>query len=401
MTSRSVSPLAWMALGAGVAGVLGVALPRLLPEPATEPAHDQTADPQAQSQRPAPPASASKPAPRAGGNDAELSPAELFRRIAPSVVVVLARMPDGVVQGSGVVVSAGTVITARGVVDGASQILVRQADESWPVSGAKLDSQHDLAKLAVPRLSLPPLPLRPSQVIDIGERVYAVGAARDLQLSLSEGLFTGLRHEAGETLIQTTAGVSQGSRGGGLFDARGRLMGITTWQRMGSERQGFALPARLAESVEGPTLLVAGTWTAPDFDPSGTRVAVSEANESETDRRRAEGAQAFEEAVLLLGEKADDLDVQWRRYKDACAGRHTSTYTYGRGWFGIWEGVTIAANESMPQCRTIYSDIERLSEEIRVEMAAADEAARRSWVYPGTRRSIRRKYLMDWSGWDE
>jgi len=311
-------------------------------------------------------------------------------------------MADGVVQGSGVVVSAGTVVTTRGVVDGASQILVRQADESWPVSGAKLDAQHDLAKLAVPGLPLPPLFLRPAQVIDIGERVYAVGAAagQDLRLSLSEGLFTGLRYEEGETLIQTTAEVSQGSRGGGLFDARGRLMGITTW-RMRSERQSLALPARLVESVEGPTLLVSGTWNAPDLEPSETSVAVSEANESETDRRRAEGARVFEEAVRLLGDKADDLDVQWRRYKDACAGRHTSTYTYGRGWFGIWEGVTIAANESMPQCRTIYSDIERLSEEIRVEMAAADEAARRAWVYPGTRRSIRRKYLMDWSGWDE
>jgi hypothetical protein len=70
-------------------------------------------------------------------------------------------------------------------------------------------------------------------------------------------------------------------------------------------------------------LLFAGTWNASDLEPSETRVAVSEANESETDRRRAEGARVFEEAV------------------------------------------------------------------------------RRAWVYPGTRRAIRRKYLMDWSGWDE
>jgi hypothetical protein len=33
-------------------------------------------------------------------------------------------------------------------------------------------------------------------------------------------------------------------------------------------------------------------------------------------------------------------------------------------------------------------------------MQGAEEDARRAGVYPGTRRDIRKKYAMDWSGWD-
>jgi len=47
----------------------------------------------------------------------------------------------------------------------------------------------------------------------------------------------------------------------------------------------------------------------------------------------------------------------------------------------------------------LQSDVERLSEEICAGMDVAEESARHSWVYPGIRREIRRKYQMDWSGW--
>ena len=33
-------------------------------------------------------------------------------------------------------------------------------------------------------------------------------------------------------------------------------------------------------------------------------------------------------------------------------------------------------------------------------MQAADEAARRADVYPGTRRDLRQRYRLDYAGWD-
>ena len=40
------------------------------------------------------------------------------------------------------------------------------------------------------------------------------------------------------------------------------------------------------------------------------------------------------------------------------------------------------------------------AERIRQGMDEAADDARRTGVYPGTQRQIRRKYRMDWDGWD-
>jgi hypothetical protein len=41
------------------------------------------------------------------------------------------------------------------------------------------------------------------------------------------------------------------------------------------------------------------------------------------------------------------------------------------------------------------------ADQIRHAMRDASEQARRSGVYPGVAREIRRRYLLDWDGWDD
>ncbi len=74
-------------------------------------------------------------------------------------------------------------------------------------------------------------------------RVFAIGAPYGLELSLSDGLIAALRHENGVDLVQTTAPISRGLSGGGLFDAQGRLVGITTFYLSGSQNLNFAIAA--------------------------------------------------------------------------------------------------------------------------------------------------------------
>ena len=62
----------------------------------------------------------------------------------------------------------------------------------------------------------------------MGEPVYAVGAPQGLELSLSEGIVSQLRGGP-PPLIQTTVAISEGSSGGGLFNAEAELVGITTF----------------------------------------------------------------------------------------------------------------------------------------------------------------------------
>jgi tetratricopeptide (TPR) repeat protein len=84
----------------------------------------------------------------------------------------------------------------------------------------------------------------------MGERVYAIGAPAGLELTLSEGLVSGLRRYSEVYVIQTTAPVSHGSSGGGLFDSRGQLIGITTYILKEGQNLNFAMPTEWVQALE-------------------------------------------------------------------------------------------------------------------------------------------------------
>jgi hypothetical protein len=75
----------------------------------------------------------------------------------------------------------------------------------------------------------------------VGDRVYAVGAPLGLELSITDGLVSGYRKRNYLTLIQTSAPISPGNSGGGLFDSKGRLVGITTFKLRDGENLNFSL----------------------------------------------------------------------------------------------------------------------------------------------------------------
>jgi len=77
--------------------------------------------------------------------------------------------------------------------------------------------------------------------IRVGEPVYTIGSPRRLERSLGQGIVSGVRHLDGVTFIQTTAQISPGSSGGGLFDAAGNLIGVTTKTLKQSQGLNFAI----------------------------------------------------------------------------------------------------------------------------------------------------------------
>jgi hypothetical protein len=106
-----------------------------------------------------------------------------------------------------------------------------------------VDERHDLALLNVAAFAKKAVEIRASNTLAVGERVYAIGSPQGLELSLSEGIVSGLRPARDGKLIQTTAAISHGSSGGGLFDAAGHLIGITTFTIRDSQGLNFAIPA--------------------------------------------------------------------------------------------------------------------------------------------------------------
>jgi S1-C subfamily serine protease len=85
--------------------------------------------------------------------------------------------------------------------------------------------------------------------LEVGEPLYALGSPAGLELTLSSGILSGVREQGNLKFVQTTTPISPGSSGGGLFDARGNLVGVTTLAVVGREKLNqalnLAIPAEL------------------------------------------------------------------------------------------------------------------------------------------------------------
>lgn len=169
--------------------------------------------------------------------------------------------------GSGVVIAPGRVITNRHVIEDGASFRVEHDGKKWPAKLVNVDSDHDLAELSVAGLAAPVVTVRDSSKLAVGEKVYAIGAPEGLELTISEGLISGLRDFDKGRVIQTSAAISPASSGGGLFDAEGRLVGITTFYLKEGQSLNFALPAEwtLALSRQPSAPAPATSESSPAF----------------------------------------------------------------------------------------------------------------------------------------
>ncbi len=198
-----------------------------------------------------------------GAYQKTLSPQKLFSCVSVSVMVVQSLDAKGsvIAFGSGVVIGSDHVITNRHVIEQGVSFRVAHGGKEWPAKVIRVDPDHDLAELSVPVLpaNAAPVVTRDSSTLGVGEKVYAIGAPEGLELTISEGLISGLRDFGKGKVIQTSAAISPGSSGGGLFDAQGRLIGITTFYLKEGQSLNFALPAEWTVTLEHKTT---GTATA-------------------------------------------------------------------------------------------------------------------------------------------
>ena len=180
-----------------------------------------------------------------------LSPAELFAQVAPSVWRVQTLDADGLVigQGSAVVVAPGQLVTNCHVLARARKVQVRRDGQAstMPARLALWDVQRDLCQLEAPGLAAPFVALGTTTTVAVGQPAYAIGHPKGLDLTMSAGLVSSLRRNAADqlVLVQTSAAISGGSSGGGLFNEGGELLGLTTIASIGGDAQNlnFAIPA--------------------------------------------------------------------------------------------------------------------------------------------------------------
>jgi hypothetical protein len=207
--------------------------------PAHKPETKVAAQAQPQAEPVAKPAAAPPPAPVA--RTAE----DLFAELSKSTARITVHDVSGraVGLGSGVVTGTGTVVTNCHVATAGGSLSVRVGAEQYSASVEIADEEYDLCRLSVTGLSAPAVTLASADSLKTGQKVYAIGAPQGLDLTISDGIVSGMRDLPQGRVIQTTAPISPGSSGGPLFDAYGRLVGIMTFQHKTGQNLNFAVPA--------------------------------------------------------------------------------------------------------------------------------------------------------------
>jgi S1-C subfamily serine protease len=164
------------------------------------------------------------------------------------VSIVMSDKEIPIAQGSGFFVSKdGLIVTNYHLIEEGSSAVVRLPDgSSYAVDGVlSSDKAHDLAVIKAHGQNFRTLTLGNSDRVQVGEEVVAMGSPLSLESTVFIGIVSTIRadEEPGGRLLQMTAPISAGGRGGPLFNMAGEVVGITTTRLEGGENLTFAIPA--------------------------------------------------------------------------------------------------------------------------------------------------------------
>ncbi len=184
-------------------------------------------------------------------------------------------------NGSGSVIDAqGHILTNNHVVEGSSKLTVSfGGDKTYPATVVGTDPDTDLAviKIEPPREGLTVVPLGDSDVLNVGQKVLAIGNPFGLDRTLTTGVISGLQRPIRarngrpiEGAIQTDASINPGNSGGPLLDKYGKMIGVNSQilsPSGASSGVGFAIPINIAKRVV-PQLLQYGEVRRPKLGAS-------------------------------------------------------------------------------------------------------------------------------------
>lgn len=210
-------------------------------------------------------------------HDEVLSPQQVYAKVNPSVVTVVASVDKYGSIGTGIIMSEdGYILTNAHVISGGKSCWV--ALSSGVTYDAKLvgyDEDEDLAVLkAVNAEGLTAAEFGDSELVSVGDRVYAIGNPLGLELrgTFTDGIISAVNRDVDVdgktvTVMQTNAALNNGNSGGPLINEYGQVIGINTL-KMGNtgdeseasvEGLGFALPISNAAYVAND-ILATGTF---------------------------------------------------------------------------------------------------------------------------------------------
>ena len=188
----------------------------------------------------------------------ELTLQEIYRSCSPSIVAISGyeNGKSGYNWGTGIVLSEdGLILTNTHVIADCDRATVTLGDDT--VYDAKLvgaDSISDIAVLKIEAKGLVPAVFGDSTVLEVGDRVAAIGnpLGEEFRLTLTDGIISAIERGVNYkgrsmSLLQTNTAINEGNSGGPLLNMYGQVIGITNMKMMSSysniEGIGFAIPS--------------------------------------------------------------------------------------------------------------------------------------------------------------
>ena len=139
------------------------------------------------------------------------------------VTIVMEDNDKPIALGTGFLVSGdGTILTNYHVIANGNTAVVKLSDGRMLLVDGVLaaDKVRDLAVIKIHGKNFQTLILGNSDRVQVGEEVIAIGNPLGLELTVSNGILSGVRtiKKEGGKFLQVTAPISHGSSGGPLFD---------------------------------------------------------------------------------------------------------------------------------------------------------------------------------------
>jgi S1-C subfamily serine protease len=384
------------------AGIWHTSQRRAQPRDASAPAaasQTAAANPGVQAGSPAPqPLSAVPPGPTLTGTEEPRTPGTLEEVISQAMPAVVS-IETTTARGTGFFIQPGLVVTNAHVVETNSYVTVRLSS-GRPINGRvrTVSPENDLALVRIDPAPADQTLLRPRSAHDVrvGQEVIAIGSALGvLQNTVTRGIISAVRRAGAVVLLQTDAAINPGNSGGPLLDRSGLVIGVTTMKvGQSAESIGFAVAIDHALPLIEGKQPQRSTSSVPLLPPQ----PLGPSAPSQVEDAREAGVRAFDRAMQVAGQRADDIDNAWATFRKRCSPRARGA-TGDREWFGVWDDRGVLVSPA-GDCAVWLDDITQAAGQFRAAMMTADEIARRAEVYPGVRRDIRRRYRLDWTGWE-
>lgn len=159
-------------------------------------------------------------------------------------------------EASGLIVrSDGYIVTNAHVVKEAAKLTVTLADKkNYIAKVIAIDPYSDLAVIKIDARDLPVLPFAEQDTVRPGDWAIAIGSPLGFDHTVTTGIISSVDRSLADfnnrvELIQHSAPLNMGNSGGPLLDIEGRVIGLNTAMRAGSNGIGFATPSRVVADV--------------------------------------------------------------------------------------------------------------------------------------------------------